>query len=239
MTSRSTSSGGEPGRPAASAPQPRTVAVTGGPASHRRLTSSAGLLVARRRARVRPWGAAEQPVDLLVGEVEAAEGVVRGRVVARAGARPAAAPAASVRRRCAQQVRVRASRAAPSRPRSAGDPPGARLRAPASRPRRCPTTATRGGGRDRRAGLALLPGRRRRRDDDVQRRLELAAERRPDVGERAVLRRRQAHGQRHRQAELGQRRRRAGPPGSRRAAGSTPAATTAAGARPRAAGSRR
>ena len=60
---------------------------------------------------------------------------------------------------------------------------------------------------DRGPGLAPLAGVGRGGDDDVQRRLELAAERGPHVGERAVLRRRQADRERHGQAEFGQRRR--------------------------------
>ena len=53
--------------------------------------------------------------------------------------------------------------------------------------------------------LELLAGVDRGADHDVDRRLELAAERRPDVGEPPVLRRRQPDRERNRQSELGQR----------------------------------
>ena len=53
---------------------------------------------------------------------------------------------------------------------------------------------------DRRRRRELAAGVRRSDHHDVQRRLEFAAQRRPDVGERPVLRWRQGDRQRHRQA---------------------------------------
>ena len=64
-------------------------------------------------------------------------------------------------------------------------------------------------------------------------------ERGPHVGESAVLRRRQANRQRHRQTDLGQRTTRACPPAARRTEETQPAAPTAADARPPVAGSMR
>ena len=58
---------------------------------------------------------------------------------------------------------------------------------------------------DVRRGGVDPPGGGRGADHDVQRGLELATQRGPDVRERAVLRRRQRDRQRHREAELGQR----------------------------------
>ena len=58
---------------------------------------------------------------------------------------------------------------------------------------------------DRRAGLGEPLGQQRGDEAHVERRLELAAERRPDIRQRAVLRRRQGDGQRDAEAELGER----------------------------------
>ncbi len=185
----------------------------------------------------------EEPVDVLLGQVQPAERVVRGRVLGPAelheGPHPVldeGEPGGQVRRlglRGGRRRRGRRSHRGPAlvrrRPRGGSGRPfrlgAVRLGALrlGVRPWTRPAPAVPGlGGRPavaaralhrhprrllhRRAGLVPLAGVGRHDDDDVERRLELAAERGPHVGERAVLRGRESDRQRDGQPDVHRRR---------------------------------